>query len=92
LLSIKITSPATLTTVGSLRLAIAGTISDPDAALYVNGEPVVHSNGLFSANVALEEGRILFWQELLLLMVQKLWIQSLLHYTQLPVYYHRISC
>jgi len=56
LLSVKITSPATLVTVGASPLAIEGTINNPDAILTVNGISVAHSNGGFAANVALDEG------------------------------------
>ncbi len=55
-LTVQITSPATLLTVGSTPLAVSGTISDPDASLTLNGVPVSHSNGEFQGLVALEEG------------------------------------
>ena len=55
-LTVQISTPATLTTVGASPIAIQGVIDDPAATLTVNGVPVTHSNGNFAANVALEEG------------------------------------
>lgn len=55
-LTVKITSPETLKTVGATPLAIQGTINDPEATLTVNGVTIEHNNGSFSASVALEEG------------------------------------
>ncbi len=55
-LAVKITSPATLITVGSSPLTIQGSINDPAAVLTVNGAAVPHDNGLFEVQVALEEG------------------------------------
>ena len=55
-LTVVITEPATLITVGSTPLTIEGTVSDADASLTVNGVPVTNSNGKFRANVALTEG------------------------------------
>ncbi len=55
-LSVKITSPETLGTVGASPIAVQGTISDPEAALTLNGVAIEHTNGSFSANVALQEG------------------------------------
>jgi len=55
-LSVKITSPETLGTVGASPIAIQGTISDTEAALTLNGVSIEHTNGGFSANVALQEG------------------------------------
>ena len=54
--TVTITAPQTLTTVGSSPVALTGAISDPAATLTVNGVPVSHSGGVFSANVALQEG------------------------------------
>ena len=50
------TSPDNLTTVGVSPIEVTGTIDDPDAMLTVNGVPVIHSGGTFSASVTLEEG------------------------------------
>ena len=55
-LTVVITNPATLITVGSTPLTIEGTVSDPDANLTVNGVPVTNNNGAFKADVALTEG------------------------------------
>ncbi|HKQ11862.1 MAG TPA: hypothetical protein VJT80_00410, partial [Steroidobacteraceae bacterium] len=54
-LSLEITHPGTLITVGSTPLPIEGTINDASATLTVNGAPVSHSGGTFQANVALQE-------------------------------------
>src|SRR5882757_1524992 len=56
-LTVQITSPATLVTVGSTPLKVTGTVSDPGAALTVNGAPVSISGGTFQASVALTEGQ-----------------------------------
>lgn len=55
-LVIKITSPATLLTVGSTPQTIKGSISDPAARITLNGAPVSNSNGYFEAAVTLNEG------------------------------------
>lgn len=55
-LTVVITKPATLVTVGSTPLAIEGTVSDSSAVLTVNGAPITLSNGKFQASVALQEG------------------------------------
>ena len=55
-LTVIITKPATLITVGSTPLAIEGTVSDPAATLTVNGVPITNNAGAFKANVALVEG------------------------------------
>ncbi|MCP4472524.1 MAG: hypothetical protein GY815_17910, partial [Gammaproteobacteria bacterium] len=54
--TVNITSPDTLVTLGASPVTIEGTISDPDAILTVNGTPVSHANGTFTAAVGLEEG------------------------------------
>ena len=53
---VSITSPETLTTVGTSPLTITGTIDDPDARVVVNGVEVTQSEGTFQADVDLEEG------------------------------------
>ncbi|MHB8744266.1 MAG: carboxypeptidase-like regulatory domain-containing protein [Sulfuricaulis sp.] len=55
-LTVVITKPATLITVGSTPLAIEGTVSDSSAVLTVNGAPITLSSGKFQASVALKEG------------------------------------
>lgn len=55
-LGVQITHPATLITVGSTPLEVRGTINDQSASLTVNGAPVDNANGLFAAQVNLEEG------------------------------------
>jgi len=53
---VTITTPQTLTTVGSSPVTITGTVSDPNASLTVNGVAINHSSGSFTTNVGLEEG------------------------------------
>lgn len=55
-LILKITSPATLFTVGSTPQTVKGTVSDPAAQVTLNGAPVTNSNGSFQADVTLDEG------------------------------------
>ncbi|MDH5445719.1 MAG: carboxypeptidase-like regulatory domain-containing protein [Gammaproteobacteria bacterium] len=55
-LTVKITEPATLITVGSSPLQVSGTVSDPASTVTLNGAIVPHSGGTFSAAVSLEEG------------------------------------
>lgn len=55
-LILKITSPATLLTVGSTPQTVKGTVSDPAAQVTLNGAPVTNSNGNFQADVTLDEG------------------------------------
>jgi hypothetical protein len=55
-IAVSINDPATLITVGSTPLQVSGTVTPADATLTVNGAQVAHSNGQFSAAVALEEG------------------------------------
>ena len=54
--TVTFTSPATLITVGASPIDVTGTIDDPNAVLTLNGVPVTHSNGTFSASIALQEG------------------------------------
>ena len=54
--TVTIVQPTSLITVGSSPITINGTLDDPNARLTVNGVPVVHSNGQFAVEVALEEG------------------------------------
>jgi len=54
--TVQITSPATLTTVGSSPLRISGTLDDLNAKLIINGIEVPQNSGSFEADVALEEG------------------------------------
>lgn len=55
-LTVKITKPATLITVGSTPIAIEGTVNQTGVTLTVNGAPIGVNNGTFQANVALTEG------------------------------------
>lgn len=55
-LTLQISKPQSLVTVGSTPLRIEGTISDPAATLTVNGAVIAQSNGKFGAQVALVEG------------------------------------
>jgi hypothetical protein len=55
-LSVNITSPATLLTVGSTPQTVQGTVSDPAAQVTVNGVPVTNNSGTFQASVNLDEG------------------------------------
>jgi hypothetical protein len=55
-LTIKITSPATLLTIGHTPQTVKGSVSDAAAQVTLNGAPVTNSNGTFQADVALEEG------------------------------------
>ncbi|MBR9911253.1 MAG: hypothetical protein GYB33_12970 [Gammaproteobacteria bacterium] len=56
-ITVRITSPKSLITVGASPLTITGTVSDLDAALTVNGVAVTaDSEGAFSASVSLQEG------------------------------------
>jgi len=54
--SVEITSPASLLTVGVSPVEITGTIDHPDAVLTVNGISVSHINGEYIAQVSLDEG------------------------------------
>ena len=56
-LTVKITTPASLITVGRTPITVQGTVSDPTANLTLNGAPVKPGgDGSFSANVSLQEG------------------------------------
>lgn len=55
-LTVDITSPKSLITIGYSPLQVQGTISQEAAILTINGKEIPHSGGLFSAEVALEEG------------------------------------
>jgi len=55
-LTIVITKPATLITVGSTPLHVQGTVSDGTATVTVNGAPINASSGTFQADVGLTEG------------------------------------
>ena len=55
-LTIKITSPATLLTVGTTPQTVKGTVSDPAAQVTLNGAPVTNNKGSFEAAVTLDEG------------------------------------
>ncbi|WP_396643040.1 carboxypeptidase regulatory-like domain-containing protein [Methylomonas sp. 2B] len=55
-LAVKITSPATLLTVGHTPQTVKGTVNDPSAQVTLNGAPVTNNSGSFQADVALEEG------------------------------------
>lgn len=55
-LNIKITSPATLLTVGHTPQTVKGTVSDPAAQVTLNGAPVTNTDGSFQADVSLDEG------------------------------------
>jgi hypothetical protein len=53
---VTITSPASLTTLGTTPVLVRGTVDDPQAVLTVNGAPVPLVNGNFQASVNLTEG------------------------------------
>lgn len=53
---VKILTPKSLITVGSSPVTVTGSIYPANASLTVNGVKVAHSNGVFSANVAVTEG------------------------------------
>lgn len=56
-LTVKITTPASLITVGRTPVTVQGTVSDPAANLTLNGAPVTPGgDGSFSANVSLQQG------------------------------------
>jgi hypothetical protein len=55
-LTVDITSPKSLITIGYSPLQVQGTISQEAAILTINGKEIPHSGGQFSAEVALEEG------------------------------------
>ena len=53
---VTITSPASLTTLGTTPVLVRGMVDDPQAVLTVNGAPVPLVNGQFQASVNLTEG------------------------------------
>lgn len=55
-LTIRITEPMTLQTVGHTPQTIKGVVSDPLASITLNGAPVANLNGQFQADVTLDEG------------------------------------
>jgi hypothetical protein len=55
-LSVVITSPASLITVGSSPIGVSGDVAPADVPLTVNGIDTSSSGGSFSTDVALEEG------------------------------------
>lgn len=54
--TVSINTPVNLSTVNTSSITVAGTVSDPDAQLTINGIEATHANGQFSASVALHEG------------------------------------
>ena len=54
--TIAITSPINLSVVNSTPVTVAGTVSDPNAQVNVNGTPAPLSSGSFSVPVSLKEG------------------------------------
>lgn len=55
--SVQITSPQSLTTLGVSPVAVTGTVSPVDAKITLNGVEITNNMGDFSGNVALEEGK-----------------------------------
>lgn len=55
-LTVDITSPATLTTVGASPITVTGTVTGDNVQLSLNGIPVTIVNQTFSASVELKEG------------------------------------
>lgn len=54
--TVTITSPRTLTTVGSSPITLVGTVDDANATIIVNGVEVQQIAGTFTADVTVEEG------------------------------------
>jgi len=54
--TIKISSPASLVTIGASPVTVTGEISVENAALTINGSPVNYTDGKFEASVSLQEG------------------------------------
>jgi hypothetical protein len=54
--TVKITAPSSLITVGASPISVAGTVSDREASMSLNGKPLTASNGNFTADVSLQEG------------------------------------
>lgn len=55
-ISVHIESPVSLVTLGASPVQVTGSVAPANAALTLNGIEVPHSNGTFSAQVALQEG------------------------------------
>lgn len=56
-LTVKITTPSTLITVGRSPIKVQGTVSDSAASVTLNGAPITPAqNGSFAADVSLQEG------------------------------------
>lgn len=54
--SVTITSPSSLATVGVATIDVTGTVSPNNATVVLNGTEIEHSDGVFSGQVSLEEG------------------------------------
>jgi len=54
--SVAISSPQSLVTVGVTPIQVTGTVDQTDAVLTINGQSITHTDGLFSAQVSLDEG------------------------------------
>ncbi len=55
-ISVAITSPASLTTVGTSTITVSGIASPNDAIITLNGAVITNNNGSFSGDVTLQEG------------------------------------
>jgi hypothetical protein len=55
-LAVDIVSPQTLLTIGASPVQVSGTINNAQAELTLNGVPISHQNGDFTAQVELTEG------------------------------------
>lgn len=55
-LAVDIVSPQTLLTIGASPVQVSGTINNAQAELTLNGVPISHQNGAFTAQVELTEG------------------------------------
>jgi RHS repeat-associated protein len=55
-ISIAILSPVSLVTVGVSPVSISGTVSPQESILTINGVPIEHLNGIFTADVNIDEG------------------------------------
>jgi hypothetical protein len=55
-LAVDITSPQTLLTIGASPVQVSGTLNNAQANLTLNGVPISHQNGAFTAQVELTEG------------------------------------
>lgn len=54
--TVDITSPETLLTIGASPVEVSGTINNAEADLTLNGVPISHQGGTFTAQVELTEG------------------------------------